>query len=168
MQTTELTLRRLSAYPYLVPLLLRLGVGLIFFFAGLGKLMGGIDNVTGFFGNIGIPLPGLMAPFITFLELLGGLALILGVLTRIFGILFICNMLVAIIAAKWPAAVQAGGLVAGFNEFRLELLLIMASASLVILGAGALSVDAAWLGDRSRWSMLSRADNAALDSNKAA
>ena len=166
MQTTELTLPRLSSYRYLVPLLLRLGVGLIFFFAGLGKLMGGIDGVAGFFGSIGIPLPGLMAPFITLLELLGGLALILGVLTRIFGILFIGDMIVAIIAAKWPAAVQAGGLVAGFSEIRLELLLIMASASLAILGAGALSIDAAWLGDRSRSSMLPLADNAALDPNK--
>lgn len=140
--------RRLSAYDGYAPLLLRLGVGLVFFFAGLGKLLGGIDGVAGFFGSLGIPLPGLMAPFITFLELLGGLALIVGVLTRLISLLFIGNMLVAIVTARLPAAMEAPNIAAGFNEFRLELLLALVSASLVLLGAGKLSVDAGLLGDR--------------------
>ncbi len=142
--------RRLDSYQQLAPLLLRVGIGLIFFFAGLGKVMGGVDNVAGFFGSIGIPLPNIMAPFIAYLELLGGLALILGVLTRIFSLLFIANMAVAILAAKWPAAMQAEGLAAGFGEIRLELLLLLGSAALVLLGAGVLSVDAALFEDTSR------------------
>ncbi len=68
---------RLDAYRSYVPLLLRLGVGLTFFFAGLGKVMGGTAGVAGFFGSLGIPAPALMGPFIAYLELLGGLALIL-------------------------------------------------------------------------------------------
>jgi len=150
MHANDVTLQRLSTYHPLVPLLLRLGVGLTFFFAGLGKVIGGVDGVAGFFGSLGIPLPGLMAPFITYLELLGGLALILGVLTRWFGLLFIGDMLVAILLAKVPAAGQAEHLAAAFGEIRVELLLLVASACLAIIGAGRLSVDAALLGDRPR------------------
>ncbi len=141
--------RRLSQYYEYVPLLLRIGVGLIFFLAGLGKIMGGTDKVVGFFGSLGIPLPELMGPFIVYLELLGGLALIVGLFTRLFGALFIVNMLVSIIAAKWSGVMEAPNFAAGFGEIRLELLLMLSSAALVILGPGLLSVDAALLGDRS-------------------
>lgn len=140
-------LRRLESYQSLVPLLLRLGVGLTFFFAGLSKVMGGTAGVAGFFGKLGIPLPGVMGPFISYLELLGGLALILGLLTRVFGLLFICDMLVAILVAKLPA-MGAKGIADGWTQIRTELLLLVGSASLAILGAGLFSVDAALLGEK--------------------
>ena len=141
-------LRRLEAYQSAVPLLLRLGVGLTFFFAGLSKVMGGTAGVAGFFGKLGIPLPGVMGPFISYLELLGGLALILGLLTRVFGLLFICDMLVAILAAKLPAAMAAKNIADGWPQLRAELMLLVGSASLAILGAGLFSVDAALLGEK--------------------
>ena len=141
--------RRLAAYQNLVPLLLRIVVGLIFVVSGYGKLVGGVDRVAGFFGSLGIPLPNLMAPFITYLELFGGIALMAGALTRLFSMLFVCNMAVALLTAKVPQLAEAGGLVAGFGEIRLELLLLVASACLALLGAGKLSVDAL-LGERLR------------------
>ncbi len=92
--------RKLDAYQSLVPLLLRIGVGLTFFLSGLGKVLGGVGGVAGFFGNIGVPLPGLMAPFISYLELFGGLAILLGLFTRPLGT-----------ATRWGAgARRVGGL----------------------------------------------------------
>ncbi len=140
--------RRLAAYGHLAPLILRIGVGLVFFFAGLGKIMGGVDGVANYFDSLGIPLPGLMAPLVSYLELLGGLALIVGALTRVVALLLVGDMLVAILVAKLPGALAKPDFAAGFGEFRLELLLLLASAALALLGAGAFSVDAALLGDR--------------------
>lgn len=140
-------MRRLSNFQNIAPLLLRLGVGLTFFFAGLGKVVGGTAGVAGFFGSLGIPLPMIMGPFISYLELLGGIALIVGLFTRVFGILFVCNMLVAIALVKLGAFTGAASLPEGWNEIRIEVMLLVASAALAILGPGRLSVDAALLGD---------------------
>lgn len=141
-------LRRLAGYESFAPLLLRIGIGLTFFLAGLGKVLGGTDRVAGFFGSLGVPLPGLMGPFIAYLELIGGLALILGLLTRVFSLLFVANMLVAILLVTGPAMFGAENIVAGFNDTRTEVLLLLGSAALALLGAGPLSVDSALLGDR--------------------
>ncbi len=134
-------LRRLEDYRSIVPLLLRLGVGLTFFFSGLGKVMGGTDGVARFFGNQGIPLPGLMAPFVSYLELLGGLALMLGLFTRVFGLLFIPVMLVALLMVNIPGASQEPSLPQAFTQMRTEVLLLLGSACLVILGSGVFGLD---------------------------
>lgn len=141
-------LRRLGSYDHLAPLLLRLGVGLTFFFAGLGKVLGGTAGVAGFFGSLGIPLPELMGPFIAYLELIGGLALIVGAFTRVFSLLFIGNMLVAMMLVSVPKALEGATIAAGFSDTRIEFLLLLASAALALLGAGIFSVDAALFRDR--------------------
>jgi putative oxidoreductase len=140
-------MRRLGSYAHWAPLLLRLGIGLTFFFAGLGKVLGGTDRVAGFFGSLGVPLPGVMAPFISYLELLGGLALILGVFTRVFSLLFVGDMLVALLLVGLPTGLGKG-LPAGFSDMRTELLLLLGSLALALLGPGLLSLDAAFLGER--------------------
>src|SRR6266540_2420523 len=56
----------------------RVSMALIFIIAGWGKVMGGLGNVVNAFGRMGIPMPGISGPFIAFLELLGGLALLVG------------------------------------------------------------------------------------------
>lgn len=141
-------LRRLSGYESFAPLLLRVGIGLTFFLAGLGKVLGGTDGVAGFFGSLGIPLPGLMGPLIAYLELIGGLALIIGLLTRVFSLLFVANMLVAIALVSGPAMFGAESPVSGFTETRIEVLLLLSSLALALLGPGALAVDSALLGER--------------------
>ncbi len=140
-------MRRLSNYQSVVPLLLRLAVGSTFFFAGLGKVMGGTAGVAGFFGSLGIPLPGLMAPFISYLELLGGLALILGLFTRGFSLLLMCNMIVAILLVSLSGMAEAPSVPQAWNALRTELLLGVGALSLALLGPGRLSLDAALLGD---------------------
>ncbi len=143
-------MERLAGYHSLVPLLLRIGVGLTFFFSGLGKVLGGTEQVAGFFGSLGIPLAGLMGPFVAYLELLGGLALILGLFTRVFAVLFIGVMLVALITVNLPAFAGEPSVAQGFSKVRVELLLLLASACLTILGAGRDAIDALLLGRRAR------------------
>ena len=62
---------------------LRIVVGIVFLVHGLQKLLVmGFGGVAGFFGSLGVPAPGLFAVLVTLVEVLGGLALILGLLTR--------------------------------------------------------------------------------------
>lgn len=133
----------LSRYEHLVPLCLRLGVGLTMFFAGYGKVTGNMANLVKAFAGWGIPMPEIMAPFVAYLELLGGIAVLLGLLTRLVGLLFVVNMAVAITAARWPEVVKGGGF--NFGAMRVEVLLLLGSLALALAGAGPLSLDAAML-----------------------
>ena len=55
---------------------LRVILGLTFFIHGVSKFQGGIGNTAGFFDSLGIP--GFMAYIVAGIELIGGLAVILG------------------------------------------------------------------------------------------
>ncbi len=83
------------------PLLLvvRLIWGWQFTLTGWGKLRH-LDHVTGFFASLGIPLPGLMAPTISFLEFAGGILLVVGLLTRLTGLLLAADMVVAYLVSE--------------------------------------------------------------------
>src|SRR2546430_13621481 len=109
----------------LVPL--RLVVGLVFIVHGGEKLLGfGLGGAAGFMAKVGIPWPFLAAVVVIAVEILGGLALILGLGTRLAAALLAIDMVVAILAVR-----LAAGFVGGY-EF--ELTLLAASLSLAILG----------------------------------
>ena len=112
-------------------LLLRIGVGVIFILAGWGKLTG-IEGTQGFFGSIGIPLPGLMAWVVALVEFVGGIMVLFGAYIRIPSILLAVIMVVAIITTKFGQE---------FTAYRLDLMLLLVSASLAMLGSGKFSVD---------------------------
>ena len=67
----------LEKYHDLALLLLRIGVGVVFIVAGWGKLTG-IEGVQGFFGDLGIPLAGMMAWVVAIVEFVGGLMVLTG------------------------------------------------------------------------------------------
>jgi len=75
-------------------LLVRLYWGWQFAQSGWGKLHN-LGRVTEFFVSLNIPLPGLTATFCSGLEFVGGVLLILGLGSRIIGLLLTGNMLVA-------------------------------------------------------------------------
>lgn len=115
-------------------LLLRLGVGVIFIVAGLGKLTG-MEGTQQFFGSIGIPLPGLMAWVVALVEFLGGLMMLTGYKIKIPALLLAFTMLVAIITTDL-------GSDSPFMNLRLELMLILASLALAIMNTGKYSLEA--------------------------
>ena len=116
--------------------IMRVLTGLIFVAHGGQKLfVYGLDGVSGSFGQMGIPMAGLMGPLVAFLEFFGGIALMLGVLTRLVSLGLAFNMVgaIAFVHAK------AGFFLPGGVEF--VLLLLGATTALTLVGAGAFSAD---------------------------
>ena len=113
---------------------LRVAVATIFIRHGAQKLfVFGFAGVTGAFTHMGAPLPGVTGPFIALLEFFGGIALVIGLLTRLIALGFVCDMLGAILLVQ---------LKSGFSHYELEFLLLGSSLALVLTGAGEFSVDA--------------------------
>lgn len=95
------------------------------------------------FAKMGVPAADVMAPAVAVLELAGGIALILGILTRVVGALLVVDMLGALFLVHAPAGVFAAN-----GGYELVLLLAAASFALALTGAGRLSVDRALFGRR--------------------
>ena len=121
----------LSKYNSVALLLLRLGVAVVFIYHGWGKVTG-IEGVQEFFGNVGIPLAGIMAWVVALTEFVGGIMVLAGFKIRIPSILLAIVMVVAILTVKISA---------GFEAARIDILLLMMTLSLSILGSGSYSVD---------------------------
>ncbi len=92
------------------PLALRLYLGPIFIFAGWKKL-NSIDNTIAWFGNpdwgLGLPAPELLGWAAALTEFGGGIALLLGLATRLVSIPLMITMAVAAITVHWPYGWQA-------------------------------------------------------------
>jgi len=99
-----------QAVDFLGPLALRLYLVPVFWTAGTNKL-DGMDNVIAWFGNpdwgLGLPFPTLMAWMAVGSEVLGAIALLIGLGTRWFSIPLMVTMLVAIFSVHWKNGWQA-------------------------------------------------------------
>ena len=116
---------------------LRIVIGFLFAAHGWQKFFQfTLDGTTAAFGQMGVPAAGLVAPVVATLEIVGGIALVLGVLTRIFAVLLTVNMLGALFLVHAPAGVfvEAGG-------FELVLALAAGAATIALMGPGRMSVD---------------------------
>ena len=120
-------------------LLVRLYWGWQFAISGWGK-MHDIPKFTTFFASLNIPLPAASAHFVAGVELFGGLLLILGLASRLTGLVLSGNMLVA----YWTADREA--LLSFFSDSdkftsAAEITFLMAALVILVFGAGRFSLD---------------------------
>jgi putative oxidoreductase len=125
-------------------LLLRLGVGLTFAAHGAQKVFGwwggpGLDGWRGAMAKMGFRPEGLFAGVSALIELGGGLFLAFGLLTPIAGAALIAQSVVIIGHVHW-----SNGFFNGKGGYEFPLTLLLGSAAVVLLGAGAWSLDAAF------------------------
>ncbi|MFN3900610.1 MAG: DoxX family protein [Alishewanella aestuarii] len=125
-------------------LALRVPVGIIFAAHGAQKLFGwfggyGLEGTGAWMDSIGLS-PGVLMAFLAgAAEFFGGLALILGLLTRPAAAALAFAMLVAIFSVHFE-----NGLFMSNNGYEFGLALLAASVSLLFSGAGKISLDR-WL-----------------------
>ena len=124
--------------------IVRIVTGIVFTAHGAQKLfVYGLDGVAGAFAKMGVPMPGLLGPFVALVEFLGGIALIIGLLSRIAAAGLAFNMLVAILLVH----LSAGFFLPAGYEF--ALVLFASSLAIALAGPGSLSADAAIASRRS-------------------
>lgn len=122
--------------------ILRMVVGFLFAAHGWQKYNEfTIAGTQGAFTQMGVPAADLVAPIVATLELVGGIALILGLATRPIAILLALNMVGAIALVHAPAGifVEAGG-------FELVLMLGASALAVALAGPGKFSLDNALFG----------------------
>ncbi|WP_046174252.1 DoxX family protein [Domibacillus indicus] len=87
--------------------LLRIVLGFTFFMHGFAKFQGGIAGTASFFDSVGIP--GFMAYPVAGIELIGGIAMMLGLGTRIIALLFSIILIGAVVTVKLSSGFLNGG-----------------------------------------------------------
>ena len=147
-QTAKLGLKVAAALAFLAPLLTRVVVGWAFYLTGSGK-WAHFDNTVTFFTELGIPFPQANAAFVSSLELVGGIALILGVATRLFAAGLASTMVVALMTADKERFLESWSTASDMSPTDISaFVFLLFFAWLALYGPGAVSVDrflARWL-----------------------
>ena len=116
---------------------LRLVVGLTFLLYGWQKLAEmGLPATAAFFGKLGVPAPELAAAMVTAFEIVCGVALLVGFLSRWAAIPLAVDMLAALVLFHLPR-----GFFVGQGGAELVLLLLAGLVALALNGSGALALD---------------------------
>lgn len=134
--------------------LVRIAVGVIFASEGIQKFLFPGAIGAGRFAKIGIPAAEVMGPFVGTVEIVCGSLILAGLITRLAAVPLILTMLVAIASTKVPILLGHGylffsgpsiakhGLWSMLHEARTDLSMLLGSSFLLIVGAGAWSIDA--------------------------
>ena len=141
--------RRWDAAARWAPVPLRLIVGYGFMEHGFAKLARGPEAFATILHAIGVPAPHLMAWFTILIEVLGGLAVILGAFVTLVSVPMAVVLLVAIFTVHLPygfssiklMAVTAAGAQFGPPGYETDVLYLACLAALVLGGSGSLAVD---------------------------
>ncbi|MBN9250234.1 MAG: hypothetical protein BGO03_08840 [Mesorhizobium sp. 61-13] len=113
----------------------RVLLSILFILSGFAKLTA-ISGTAGWFGSIGLPLPTVTAVVVGLVELLGGLAILVGFKTRIAAILLAVFTLAATAIAHLDFADQMQVLMLQKNLGLVGGFLLLAA-----VGAGSISID---------------------------
>lgn len=114
--------------PDLGLLLVRLGLAVVFIMHGWSKA-GDISTTAGFFSSLGLNI--FWVYVVAYVELLGGIALLVGVWSRWAGILLAIDMVFAIYLVKF---------VSGLRGYEFELLLLLVALAVYFSGSGRYSI----------------------------
>jgi putative oxidoreductase len=114
-------------------LFLRCGLGLVFVYHGYPKLFGGTERFVEAFQAIGLPAYFVYVAGV--IECFGGLAIALGLLTPVIGIILLLEMAVAMWKYNFNEGIYA------VREYELPLVLGLASLVLATIGPGRFSLD---------------------------
>jgi len=126
--------------------------GAVFLSEGILKFVYTNQGI-GRFTKLGFPFPDATATFVGAFEIIGGLFLIAGLFTRLVSIGFSIEMIVAMLTTKitlflgtsplpLPAAPPKTGIWAVLHETRSDWAQLLCCVFLIIVGAGAMSLDA--------------------------
>lgn len=135
MSTTSITAEQTGSAASAATLVGRILLSILFIFAGFGKLTA-ISATAGWFGSIGLPVPTVTAVVVGLVELLGGLAILVGFQTRIAAIVVALFTLGATVIAHLDFSDAMQVLMLQKNLAIAGGLLILA-----IVGAGSFSID---------------------------
>jgi uncharacterized membrane protein YphA (DoxX/SURF4 family) len=134
-------------------ILVRVLVGWVFLSEGIQKFIFSAELGAGRFLKIGIPAPEVMGPFVGVVEIVCGGLLILGLLTRPAALALLINITVALVSTKLPILLGHGfwtfalpklpryGFWSMAHEARTDLCMWLGSLFLILVGAGAFSLD---------------------------
>lgn len=120
--------------------LIRLVVGSVFLSEGIQKFLFAEAQGAGRFKKIGIPYHEFLGPFVGTTEMVCGIFILLGLLTRLAAIPLIIVILVAIYTTKLPMLAD-GGVWKMLHESRTDWAMLLCGIFLLIRGGGAFSVD---------------------------
>ena len=121
-------------------ILVRLLVGWVFFSEGVQKFLFAAALGVGRFAKTGIPAPHFFAPFVGVVEIVCGLLVIVGFLTRLVAIPLVIDISVAIATTKIPMLAK-DGFWGTMHEARTDLCMLLGSLFLIAVGSGRLSLD---------------------------
>lgn len=134
--------------------LIRLMTGAVFLSEGIQKFLYAEQLGVGRFIRIGIPAPEVMAPFVGAVEIVAGVLLLIGLLTRPAALVLWINISVAIISTKIPILIGHAfwlfslrdlsryGFWSMAHEARTDFCMWLGCLFLLIVGAGPVSLDA--------------------------
>ena len=120
--------------------LVRVLVGGVFLSEGIQKFLYPAALGAGRFAKIGIPAPEVMGPFVGVVEIVCGLLLLVGLITRLAAVPLIIDMIVAIATTKVPMLLEKG-FWAMAHEARTDWCMLLGCVFLFIVGSGPLSLD---------------------------
>jgi putative oxidoreductase len=121
-------------------ILIRVMVACVFLSEGIQKFIFSDSLGIGRFIKIGIPLPGIMAPFVGAVEIVCGGLILLGLFTQLATIPLLIDMLVAISTTKIPLLIEKG-FWAMAHEARVDWSMTLGLIFLLIVGSGRWSLD---------------------------
>ena len=122
-------------------IIIRVMVGAIFLSEGIQKFLLPAQVGAGRFEKIGLPEPGLLAPFVGGVEIVCGLLVLVGVFTRLAVVPLLIVMSTAILTTKVPILLQDGFWKMA-HDSRTDFAMLLGSLFLLIVGAGRWSWDA--------------------------